>query len=55
VPRCAAVFCFVCGVSVGITGRGGLVGILWGLPREALPAFQPLENLAVKARPDYLR
>jgi hypothetical protein len=43
-PRCAAEFRFVCGDSVGITGRartcGDSVG-LWRLPPEARPASPP--------------
>src|SRR5690348_18446823 len=58
VPRCAREFRFVCGVSVGSSAEGRVVGILWGHrgpPQEALPAFHPLGSLAVKASLDYLR
>jgi hypothetical protein len=58
VPRCAAVFRFVCGNSVGITGRGRTCGDSVGPPRAAAGSsagFPPLGEPGGQAGPDYLK
>ena len=58
VPRCAGAFRFVCGVSVGITGRARTCGDSVGPPQAAVgssASLPPLEGPGDQNRPRLLK